>query len=67
MQNPVYERWRIQFPETTWEIPEGVPSALLWRQEAADRDSLDPSWPLSEPRFGIHSEYPNCFSRQFGE
>ena len=49
MQNPVSERWRIQLPETTWEITEDVPSALLWRQEAADRDSLDPSWPLSEP------------------
>ncbi len=24
-------------------------TAHLWRQEAADRDSFGPSWPLSEP------------------
>src|SRR5215211_6014408 len=66
MQNPVSERWRIQLPETTWEITEDVPSALLWRQEAADRDSLDPSWPLSQPRFRTHCEFPNSFSKQAG-
>src|SRR5215217_8454753 len=40
--------------ETVWKIAEGIWSALLWRQEAADRDSFDPSWPLSQPRFGTH-------------
>jgi hypothetical protein len=38
--------------ETAWKIAEGVSSALLWRQEATDRDSFDPSWPLSEPDSG---------------
>ena len=33
--------------ETVWKIAEGVSSAHLWRQESADRDSFDPSWPLS--------------------
>jgi hypothetical protein len=33
--------------KTVWKIAEGVSSALLWRQEAIDRDSFDPSWPLS--------------------
>src|SRR5215203_4696685 len=32
--------------ETVWKIAEGVSTALLWRQEATDRDSFDPSWPL---------------------
>src|SRR5215216_7455130 len=49
--------------ETVWKIAEGVSSTLLWRQEAADRDFFDPSWPLSEPRFGINSEFPNSFGR----
>ena len=33
--------------ETVWKIAEGVSSALLWRQEAADRHSFDAFWPLS--------------------
>src|SRR5215208_4112758 len=49
--------------ETVWKIAEGVTSAILWRQEATDRDSLDSSWPLSEPRFGTHSDFPNSFGR----
>src|SRR5215218_6888440 len=53
--------------ETVWKIAEGISSTLLWRQEAADRDSFDPSWPLSEPRFGIHCEFPNSFSTHSGE
>src|SRR5215211_2846208 len=52
--------------ETVWKIAEGIWSALLWRQEAADRDSFDPSWPLSQPRFGTHCEVPNSFSKQAG-
>ena len=32
--------------EAVWKIAEGVSTALLWRQEAADRDSFGPSWPL---------------------
>src|SRR5215203_2904649 len=47
--------------ETVWKIAEGVTSAILWRQEATDRDSLDSSRPLSEPRFGTHSDFPNSF------
>src|SRR5215204_7715960 len=53
--------------ETVWKIAEGVTSAILWRQEATDRDSLDSSWPLSEPRFGTHSDFPNSFGRGFSE
>src|SRR5215204_6034886 len=49
--------------ETVWKIAEGVTSAILWRQEATDRDSLDSSRPLSEPRFGTHSDFPNSFGR----
>src|SRR5215208_629708 len=51
------------FGETVWKIAEGVTSAILWRQEATDRDSLDSSRPLSEPRFGTHSDFPNSFGR----
>jgi hypothetical protein len=32
--------------------------------EATDRDSFDSSWPLSEPRFGTHSDFPNSFGRE---
>src|SRR5215204_6021935 len=53
--------------ETVWKIAEGVTSAILCRQEATDRDSLDSSWPLSEPRFGTHSDFPNSFSRHWCE
>jgi hypothetical protein len=49
--------------ETVWKIAEGLLSALLWCQESADRDSFGSSWPLSEPRFGTHSDFPNSFSR----
>src|SRR5215217_7136007 len=38
--------------ETVWKIAEGVSSTLLWRQEAADRDFFDPSWPLRSPDSG---------------
>src|SRR5215203_4378961 len=38
--------------ETVWKIAEGIWSTLLWRQEAADRDSFDPSWPLRSPDSG---------------
>src|SRR5215217_5862400 len=40
------------FSETVWKIAEGVSSTLLWRQEAADRDFFDPSWPLRSPDSG---------------
>ena len=33
--------------ETVWKIAEGVSSALLRWQEAADRHSFDAFWPLS--------------------
>ncbi len=36
-----------------------------WQQEAADLDSFVPSWRSSEPRFGLSSEFPDSFSRQF--
>ena len=49
--------------ETVWKIAEGVWRALLRRQKSADRDSFDPSWPLSEPPFWTHSEFPNSFER----
>jgi hypothetical protein len=55
------------FPsETVWKIAEGVSKALLRQQKSADRDSLDPSWPLSESPFGTHSEFPNSFSTYSG-
>jgi hypothetical protein len=50
--------------ETVWKIAEGVWRALLRRQKSADRDSFDPFWALSEPRFGTHSEFPNSFGRR---
>src|SRR5215216_6123384 len=40
------------YSETVWKIAEGVSSTLLWRQEAADRDFFDPSWPLRSPDSG---------------
>jgi len=36
------ELLRIYLLETVWKIAEGVSTALLWRQEATDRDSFDP-------------------------
>src|SRR5215212_2236028 len=35
--------------ETVWKIAEGLSTGLIWRQEATDRGSFDPSWLLSEP------------------
>jgi hypothetical protein len=51
--------------ETVWKIAEGFSTALHWRQEAADRHSFDTFWPLSEPPFGTHSDFPNSFGRGF--
>ena len=48
--------------ETVWKIAKGVSAVLLAAKEMADRDSFDPSWPLSEPRFGTHPDFPNSFS-----
>jgi hypothetical protein len=53
--------------ETVWKIAEGVSTALLWRQERPIGTPFDPSWPLSEPRFRTHSEFPNSFSTLLGE
>jgi hypothetical protein len=49
--------------ETVWKIAEGVSRALLRQQKSPDRDSFDPSWPLSEPPFVTHSEFSNSFGR----
>jgi hypothetical protein len=48
--------------ETVWKIAKGVSAVLLAAKEMADRDSFDPSWPLSELRFGTHPDFPNSFS-----
>ena len=53
--------------ETVWKIAEGFSTVLLWRQKGADRDSFDPSWLLSEPRFGTYSDFPNSFSTHYAE
>src|SRR5215203_444317 len=52
--------------ETVWKIAKGVSAVLLAAKEMADRDSFDPSWPLSEPRFGTHPDFPNSFSAHSG-
>jgi hypothetical protein len=49
--------------ETVWKIAKGVSAVLLAAKEMADRDSFDPSWPLSELRFGTHPDFPNSFGR----
>jgi hypothetical protein len=53
--------------ETVWKIAKGVSAVLLAAKEMADRDSFEPSWPLSEPRFGTHPDFPNSFSTSLGE
>jgi hypothetical protein len=53
--------------ETVWKISESFSRALLWRQQAADRNSLVLAWPLSGLRFGTHPEFPNSFSTHSGE
>jgi hypothetical protein len=53
--------------ETVWKIAKGVLAVLIAVKEMADRDSFDPSWPLSEPRFGTHPDFPNSFSTHSGD
>jgi hypothetical protein len=50
--------------ETVWKIAKGVSAVLLAAKEMADRDSFDPSWPLSEPSFGTYPEFPNSFGKR---
>jgi len=47
--------------ETVWKIAEGVSPRLFGGKRRPNRDSFDPSWPLSEPTFGTYSEFPNSF------
>jgi hypothetical protein len=51
--------------ETVWKIAKGVLAVLIAVKEMADRDSFDSSWPLSEPRFGTHPDFPNSFYEYF--
>src|SRR5215212_4324018 len=49
--------------ETVWKIAEGVSPRLSGGKRRPNRDSFDPSWLLSEPRFGTYPEFPNSFIR----
>jgi hypothetical protein len=49
--------------ETVWKIAEGVSPRLSGGKRRPNRDSFDPSWLLSEPRFGTNPEFPNSFGR----
>src|SRR5215216_7603493 len=53
--------------ETVWKIAEGVSSTLLWRQEAADRDFFDPSWPLRSPDSGSIPNFQTVSEGEFCE
>src|SRR5215218_966215 len=53
--------------ETVWKIAEGVSSTLLWRQEAADRDFFDPSWPLRSPNSGSIPNFQTVSEGEFSE
>src|SRR5215217_8068996 len=53
--------------ETVWKIAEGVSSTLLWRQEAADRDFFDPSWPLRSPDSGSIPNFQTVSEDEFSE
>src|SRR5215216_799684 len=53
--------------ETVWKIAEGVSSTLLWRQEAADRDFFDPSWPLRSPDSGSIPNFQTVSKGEFSE
>src|SRR5215218_4586590 len=53
--------------ETVWKIAEGVSSTLLWRQEAADRDFFDPSWPLRSPDSGSIPNFQTVSEEEFSE
>jgi hypothetical protein len=48
--------------ETVWKIAEGVSPRLSGGKKRLNWDSFDPSWPLSEPRFGTYPEFPNTHS-----
>src|SRR5215208_1835409 len=50
--------------ETVWKIAEGVSPRLSGSKRRPNRDSFDPSWLLSEPRFGTYPEFPNSFGRR---
>src|SRR5215216_4539365 len=55
------------YSETVWKIAEGVSSTLLWRQEAADRDFFDPSWPLRSPDSGSIPNFQTVSEGAFSE
>src|SRR5215216_7042062 len=61
---PLFTRRR---GETVWKIAEGVSSTLLWRQEAADRDFFDPSWPLRSPDSGSIPNFQTVSEGVFSE
>src|SRR5215203_1108129 len=49
--------------ETVWKIAQGLSSALLRRQEAADRGFFGPLERLRNPHFGAYPDFPNSFGR----
>ena len=51
--------------ETVWKMPEGFSTAGLWQREGTKFGVLRPSWRPPEPRFELHSEFPDRFSRMF--
>jgi hypothetical protein len=49
--------------ETVWKIAGGVSARLSGAKKRPNWYSLDPSWPLSDTRFGTYPEFPNSFGR----
>jgi hypothetical protein len=47
--------------ETVWKIAGGVSARLSGAKKRPNWYSLDPSWPLSDTRFGTYPEFPNSF------
>jgi hypothetical protein len=58
--SPLFSESRV---ETVWKIAEGVSPRFSGGKRRPNRDSFDPSWPLSEPSFGSYPEFPNSFGR----
>jgi len=58
-----YYKWLKSSYETVWKIAGGVSARLSGVKKRPNWYSFNPSWPLSDTRFGTYPEFPNSFTR----
>jgi hypothetical protein len=67
IRDPAYELRRNPLLETVWKIAEGVLDRVCSVAQDGEMGLLHPLCPLAEPPTGGFPDFPNSFSRHFGE